>query len=128
MDQSENDFYEGPVLGFRDERERTWTILCHFSAFLGYLLPFGHILGPLGIWLFKGSRYPQVNIHGKEALNFQLSITIYVVIAYLLVVVGIGIFLLIALGVFDFVAVIIASVKAKDGRFFRYPLTIRMIR
>ncbi|NIQ98001.1 MAG: DUF4870 domain-containing protein, partial [Desulfuromonadales bacterium] len=65
---------------------------------------------------------------GKESLNFQISMTLYMVVAALLVVVGIGIFLLGALALFDFIFIIVATVKAKNGEPYRYPLTIRLIK
>jgi len=64
----------------------------------------------------------------SEAINFQISMTLYAVIAGILVLIVIGIFLLIGIGILDIVLVIIAAVKANAGEKFRYPLTIRFIR
>lgn len=57
---------------------RTWTILCHASAFLGFFLPaVGHIVGPLIVWAAKKDESSEINEHGKESLNFQISMLIY---------------------------------------------------
>ena len=107
---------------------RTWTALCHASALLGVLLHFpGHLLGPLIVWLVKRGDSPEIDAHGKEALNFQISMLIYDAIAAILCVFLIGIPILIALWVLNTVFVIIASVKAGQGEFYRYPFTIRLI-
>ena len=54
---------------------RTWCVLCHASALLGLFFHFlGHILGPLAVWLLKRM---QIDAHGKESLNFQISMLIY---------------------------------------------------
>lgn len=114
---------------------RTWTVLCHASAFLGFFIPAaGHVLGPLLVWLLKRDESPEIDAHGKESLNFQLSMFIYTaalgVVCFILMFVLIG-FLLIPLFailyVADLVLVIIASLKASEGQLYRYPVTIRLI-
>ncbi len=61
---------------------RTWCVLCHASALLGLFFHFlGHLLGPLIVWLAKRGDSPEIDAHGKESLNFQLSMLIYDAIA-----------------------------------------------
>jgi len=103
-------------------------VLCHASALLGLFLHFlGHLLGPLIVWMMKRGDSPEIDAYGKESLNFQLSMLIYDAIAGILCIVLIGIPILIALWVLNTVLVIIASVKASEGKFYRYPFTIRLI-
>ena len=106
---------------------RTFGMLCHLLAFAGFVIPLGNIIGPLVIWLLKREEYPFVDDQGKESLNFQISLLIYLVISGILVIVVIGIFLLIALGIFMIVMVIIATIRANEGQKYRYPMTIRLI-
>jgi uncharacterized Tic20 family protein len=107
---------------------RTWCVLCHASALLGLFFHFvGHLLGPLIVWLIKRGDSPEIDAYGKESLNFQISMLIYDAIAAILCFVLIGIPILIALWVLNTVLVIIASVKASEGTFYRYPFTIRLI-
>jgi hypothetical protein len=110
-----------------ESQERTWGMLCHLSALAGFIIPFGNIIGPLLIWLIKKDESSFVDDQGKEALNFQISITIYCLIAAMLILIIIGIFLLIGLGILALVLIIVASVKTNSGEKFRYPLTIRLI-
>jgi uncharacterized protein len=108
---------------------RTWCVLCHASALLGLFFHFlGHLLGPLIVWLVKRGDSPEVDAHGKESLNFQISMLIYDAVAAILCIVLIGIPLLIALWVLNTVLVIIASIQASEGKFYRYPITIRLIK
>lgn len=107
---------------------RTWAMLCHLSGLLGYLFPLAHIFGPLVVWLLKGERYPLVDDQGKEAMNFQITFSIYFLLAGLLVLIVIGFALLGILVVFHFIVVIVAAVRAKGGEAYRYPLTIRFIK
>lgn len=115
---------------------RTWEVMCHLSALAMFLsIPFGNILGPLVVWLIKRGDSPSVDEHGKEALNFQISITLYVLLAVggtlLLSFVMVGllfwpltVLFLIAAPFLDLILVIVAAVKASNGDFYRYPLTI----
>jgi uncharacterized Tic20 family protein len=108
--------------------ERTWGMLAHLSALLGYLiLPFGNIIAPLVIWLMKKDQSQFVADQAKESLNFQISLMIYAVIAGVLVLLLIGIFLLVALYIFGLVMTLVGTVKANSGVQYRYPLTIRLI-
>jgi uncharacterized Tic20 family protein len=114
-----------------------WGMFCHLSALLGFIwfplsgfifIPFGHLLGPLVIWLLKRTEHPFIDEQGKESLNFQISMTIYGILASILILVFIGIIILFALAVVDIVLVIIAAVKASEGKSYKYPLAIRFVR
>ncbi|MEP6936951.1 MAG: DUF4870 domain-containing protein [Chthoniobacterales bacterium] len=111
---------------------RTWCVLCHASALCGFFLPaVGHIIGPLLIWLLKRDELPEIDEHGKESLNFQISLFIYAAAIVASCFVLIGLLLLPFLAVLhlaNVVLVVIASIKASEGRLYRYPLTIRLIK
>jgi len=85
---------------------RMWAMFCHLAGLVGFVIPFGNIIGPLVIWILKKDEFPYVDEQGKEALNF-------------------GILLLIALGLFGLIMIVIAAVKANSGEKFHYPLAIR---
>ena len=108
---------------------RTWIILCHASALAGFFIPgAGHILGPLIVWLAKRTDSPEIDAHGKESLNFQISMLIYSLISGILCLILIGFFLLAILHVLNLVLVIVASIQASEGKLYRYPITIRLIK
>jgi len=108
---------------------RTWNVLCHATALAGFFVPWaGHILGPLIVWLAKRGDSPEIDEHGKESLNFQISMLIYNVIAGVLCLVLIGFIILAILHILNLVLVIIASIQTSEGKFYRYPITIRLIK
>ena len=115
-----------------NKEQRTWAMIAHLSAFAMYLTGIGHLLGPLIIWLAKRDGNPFVDDQGKEALNFQITVTLYYAAAIILIftLIGaiIGIPAVIAIGVFQIVCMIIATIKASDGVAFRYPLTLRLLK
>ncbi len=107
--------------------ERNWAMLCHFSAFLGCIIPFGNIIAPLIIWLSKREERPFVRDQGKEVLNFQISMVLYFIIAGVLCIFLIGIPILIGLAIFEFIFIIVGGIRSNDGELYRYPITIRFL-
>ena len=91
-------------------------------------IPFANVIAPLILWLIKKDDFKFVDNQGKEALNFQISIAIYALACIPLFFIVIGAFLFVALGIFDLVMIIIASVEANKGNSYRYPLCIRLVK
>lgn len=118
--------YYGEV---HDPDERTWSTLVHLSALSAILFPFvGNWLGPLIVWLLFRARSDMVDYHGKRALNFQISMTIYILLASILSFVLIGIPFLIGLGFIWLIWTIVASVRASSGNPPGYILSIGFLR
>jgi uncharacterized Tic20 family protein len=109
--------------------DNTMGILCHLLSLTQLLgIPFGNILGPLVVWLIKRNDDPFADLCGKESLNFQISMTLYMLIAGLLILLFVGLFLIVILMLLNIVYTIIAAIKASDGESYRYPFTIRFIK
>lgn len=107
---------------------RQWAMFCHLSALLGLVVPLGHLLGPLVMWIWKRELDPFIDAQGKEALNFQISVTIAGFICFLLMFVLVGIVLFAILAVAVLVLAIVAGGKANEGKPYRYPLIWRPIK
>lgn len=115
--------------------ENTWAMLCHLSALAGLVIPLGNIVGPLLVWLIKKDEMPRVDDQGKEALNFQISLIIYLfvgsAISVMLILVAIGIVLLflvlVSVPIFGIVMTVVAALRANQGEAYRYPLCLRFI-
>jgi uncharacterized Tic20 family protein/DNA-directed RNA polymerase subunit RPC12/RpoP len=117
----------GPV-AMSAKDARMWAMFCHLGGLAGYVVPFGHIIAPLVVWLVQREKSSFVEQHGKEALNFQISWTIWAFVGGLLIFAFcIGYFILAALAIADVILVILAAIRANEGGFYRYPLTIRFI-
>lgn len=109
------------------ETERNWSMLCHLSAFAGFFFPFGGVIGPLICWLTRKDESAWININGRNAINFHISILLYIILAIPLVFIVVGIPIMLALGTLKIVCIIIASVKASKGELFKYPLAIPFV-
>ena len=106
-----------------------WAMFCHLGGLAGLLIPvIGNIVTPLVIWQIKKDDFPFVDEQGKEAVNFQISMSIYAAIAAVLILACVGVVLLPTIVIIDLVFLLIAAVKANNGQHYRYPLTIRFIK
>ena len=108
------------------DQERLWGMLAHLLSFVAAYLALGFV-APLVVLLVFGPRSAYVRAHAVESLNFNLSWLLYAIVGGILLIIGLGVLILIVLGIAYVVLVIIASVQANNGQFFRYPLTIRFI-
>ena len=108
--------------------ERTWSILLHISALAGMVFPLGNVLGPFVFWLIKKPESELIDRHGKAALNFQISSTIYFIGMGLLVIILIGLPLIIAYAIFWFIMVIVATIRAADDKDPNYLLSIQFLK
>src|SRR5690606_30752066 len=106
---------------------RQWAMLCHFAAFFGLVFPFGNLLGPLVVWQIKRDLDPFVDAQGKEAVNFQISVTLAGLVCVPLMLILIGFPLLALVTVGALVLTIIAGIKANEGQAYRYPFCWRPI-
>jgi uncharacterized protein len=120
------------------EWERNYAQWTHLAGLIGGAValfsagvsqPFA-LVGVLVMWLVKRDQSPFVDDHGKEAVNFQISILIYILLTLPigLMTCSIGWFVLpIAIAVLDIVGTIRGSQAASRGEFYRYPACIRLL-
>lgn len=107
--------------------QRRYATVMHLTLLLAVLTPILGLAVPLAMWLAKKDQSPFIDDHGKETLNFHISILIYYAISALLVFVIIGFPLLIAVFVLSLIGMIKASLAAKRGEYYRYPACIRFV-
>ena len=105
--------------------ENTYLMLMHISQFASWLIPFVGIIIPILMWTTNKDNNVEVDRHGKNILNFSISYAIYSIV---LLIIIIGIPLLFVLFAIYAVAVIIATIKASNGEFWKYPLSIQFIK
>jgi uncharacterized Tic20 family protein len=142
----------------KQNTQNTNAFLIHISAFAGFVFPFGQIITPLIAWQTLKDRSPFLDEQGKEAINFNLSYTLY---AFILSIAFIPLFfrsffssfnnfnnfqlnldlstsnlfnimgLGSILGILYLVGIsliLIAAFKAKEGENYTYPFTIKFIK
>jgi uncharacterized Tic20 family protein len=124
-----------PAPGSNESQARTWNMLCHLSALAGFVIPFGNIIGPLLVWQIKKKEFPSVDVHGKAALNFQLTVFITAfagaIVAFVLSFFCVGFLLfpiVILIALAGLVFAIIAGLKANNGEDYKYPFSFQLVK
>ena len=111
------------------QEERTWAMFAHLSAFAMFVFPLaGNIIAPLIIWLARRDTSAFVALEAKEALNFNISVTLGWLVCGSLVFVLIGVPLAAALTLYWVIMAVVAGVKASEGVGYRYPVTLRLVK
>lgn len=130
----------------REQQVRTWSMLVHLAALAVFIFPPGLVLGPLLVWQIKKNELPEIDVHGKQAVNFQLTVIIINIIFVIIFLGSLGasffwrspfnwfvpgFSFMIFLWIFNLIAIILAVVgglRANNGQHFRYPFAIPFIK
>jgi uncharacterized Tic20 family protein len=108
--------------------QRSSAALAHALALIGFMVPLVNIIAPLIILVNDKGPGDFVKAHARESLNFQITMMGATLINVALCFVLIGIPLLCAQIIFEIVVVIQAAMAANEGRSYRYPLSIRLLK
>jgi len=110
--------------------EKLWSMLIHLGGAIISFLSYASLafLPALIGFLVLKDRGPFVRENTKNALNFQLTMLIGVIIGWITAFILIGFLILLAVWIVNIVFSIIAAVKANHGENYRYPITIQFIK
>jgi uncharacterized Tic20 family protein len=112
----------------QEQETRRWGLFLHLSVLAGYALPIAGIVVPIAIWQLKKDALPKIDAHGKNAVNWIISLIIYAVVCGILVLAVIGVPMLMALAVVAVVFPIVAAIKANNGEVWKYPIAISFLK
>lgn len=108
---------------------RRWAMFCHYAAFGWFVVPMiGNVLGPLIVWQLKKDSDPFIDQQGREALNFQITFSIWLMICGVLAWIIIGFPLMILISLVALILVIVAGIRANEGKPYRYPFCWRIVK
>ena len=146
-----------------DNHHKNLATFIHLSTFSRFIIPFGNFIGPIVLWAANKEKSEFVDKHGKQAINFQISILLYAIIIGTITVpffifnllngmdvidfrgfdnfhinvgkpspllyIGGGLGALAIIGFIVELALIVkASLSARDGQIYNYPLTINFLK
>lgn len=115
------------------ESERTYAMLIHLSLLAHLVLSVIAIIIPIIMWATKKDESPFVDDHGREAINFQITLIIYSVVFAIvsipigILTCGVGFVLALVPYVLGLVGMIQASIASNKGEFYRYPMNLRFL-
>ena len=104
------------------QNARTMALLAHLS---GFVLP---MIGPLLVWILQQNEEdPFIVDQCKEALNFQITMTVAATVASFATAVLVGCLVLPLVVVAAILFPVLAAVESYQGRAYRYPFTVRLV-
>jgi uncharacterized Tic20 family protein len=111
------------------KEDKQLLVLTHLSQLLDFVTGIGGFIVPLVLWLTKKDDVIGMDEHGKAILNFRISMFIYILICIpLILLLGLGILGLIAIGFFYLIFPIINAIKASNNELPNYPFSIKIIK
>jgi uncharacterized Tic20 family protein len=122
-----------PVAETVSEEERSWAMAAHIGTMLGSAVPFGNVLVPLVIWLTQKEKSSFVDKHARESMAFQIGVMVAAFALVMLAIVTLGAGIIIAVPAFflllgaNLVYMILATVRANEGKIWEYPVTTRFV-
>lgn len=103
-------------------------VITHLSQLVTLVTGFGSLLIPLILWLTQKDKVYQMDEHGKNIVNFQLSLIVYFIICIpLILLLGLGIIGFIILGIISIIFPIVNAIKASNGEIPKYPISFNFI-
>jgi uncharacterized Tic20 family protein len=117
-----------PPQHLQTPEQKQWGLLIHLSQFLNFIVPFGGIVAPVIMWQVKKDEMPAIDAHGKMIVNWTISSIIYGLFSIPLMFLLVGFFTLFAVIIMGIVFPIIGAIKANNGEFWEYPLTIKFLK
>ncbi|MCG1037412.1 DUF4870 domain-containing protein [Polaribacter sargassicola] len=111
------------------KEDKQLLVLTHLSQLLDFVTGIGGFIVPLILWLTKKDEVFGMDEHGKAIINFRISMFIYILICIpLILLLGLGILGLIAIGFFYLIFPIINAIKVSNNQEPNYPLSIKFIK
>ncbi|WP_397446038.1 DUF4870 domain-containing protein [Polaribacter sp. R77954] len=111
------------------KEDKQLLVLTHLSQLLDFVTGIGGFIVPLVLWLTKKDEIKDMDLHGKAIINFRISMFIYILICIpLILLLGLGILGIIAIGFFYLIFPIVNAIKASNNEPPSYPLTIQFIK
>jgi len=108
--------------------DRQLIVITHLSQLVTLVVGFGSLILPLILWMTNKEKVYEMNEHGKNILNFQISLIIYSLVCIpLILLLGLGLIGLIILAIISIIFPIINAIKASNGEVPKYPLSLNII-
>jgi uncharacterized Tic20 family protein len=113
-----------PPANDRERQTRQWSMFIHFSILAGWAIPLAGLIVPIILWQIKKDELPGIVPHAHIVMNWMVTSLVYAAICFVLLIVVIGAFGFMVLGIATIIFAIVGGLKANDGIAWEYPGTI----
>ncbi len=110
--------------GNRDRETRQWAMFIHFSILAGWVIPLAGLIVPIILWQVKKDDLPGIVPHAHIVMNWMVTSLVYAAICFVLMIIVIGVFGFMVLGIATIIFAIVGGLKANEGIAWEYPGTI----
>jgi len=119
-----------PTPGYANNDEKTWTLIAHFGGAAGALIGggCGGWIAPLVAMVAKGNESPTVRANAVSALNFQILVSLAAVAGYITLCIAIGFIILPIAVIAGILFGVLGGLKANEGQFYKYPITVSIVK
>lgn len=117
-----------PQMSLQTQEQRQMGLFLHLSQLANIIIPFAGFIIPIVLWQTQKDKMPALDAHGKMVVNWIISSLIYWIVSGVLAIVLIGFLGMLALVVMGIVFPIVGGIKANNGEFWEYPLTIKFLK
>ena len=113
-----------PPPGNREKETRQWAMFIHFSILAGWAIPLAGLIVPIILWQIKKDELPGIIPHAHIVMNWMVTSLVYAAICFVLLIIVIGAFGFMVLGIATIIFAIVGGLKANEGIAWEYPGTI----
>jgi uncharacterized Tic20 family protein len=112
-----------PPTSDKERETRQWAMFIHFSILAGWVIPLAGLVVPILLWQLKKDELPGIVPHAHVVMNWMVTSLVYALISFVLLIIVIGVFGFIALGIATIIFAIMGGLKANEGVLWPYPGT-----
>lgn len=110
------------------KQDNQLIVVTHLSQLITLVIGFGSLIVPLILWATQKEKVSNMDEHGKNIINFQLSLIVYFIVCIpLILLLGLGLLGFIALGIISIIFPVVNAIKASRGEIATYPLSFKFI-
>src|SRR5690606_14360965 len=113
-----------PPASDKERQTRQWAMFIHFSILAGWAIPLAGLIVPIILWQVKKDELPGIVPHAHVVMNWMVTSLVYAAICFVLLIIVIGAFGFMVLGIATIIFAIVGGLKANEGVIWPYPGTI----
>ncbi len=132
-----------PTSTVLSDEDKNWAMFAHLCTFIAAIIPMANVIGPIVIRMTRGKESAFVKNHANTVLNFQITFFLLAIVCIPVMLVPmifieksglfaipmvIGVVAILAMAICSIVFSIIGAIRARDGREYSYPLSLRILK